>query len=73
MSAETDPLTMPGYVRGVDFDDPREDISVGVLMPNGRLAGRSFANREEAEAWCHPEEGEQVVEFNILCECSWSS
>lgn len=50
-----------------DPDDPREQISVGVLMANGRLAGRSFASRAEAEAWAQPDE--QVVEYNLLCEC----
>lgn len=57
----------------VDFDDPREQIEVGVLMVNGRLAGRNFASRAEAEAWARPDEGERVVEFNILCECSFIS
>jgi hypothetical protein len=57
----------------VDDDDPRLQIEVGVLMPNGRLAGRAFASRAEAEAWARPEEGEQVVEFNILCECGFIS
>lgn len=53
--------------RAIDPDDPREHISVGVLMRNGRLAGRSFASRADAEAWA--QQGEQVVEFNLLCEC----
>lgn len=53
----------------VDLDDPRDQIEVGVLMANGRFAGRRFASRAEAEAWALPEEGEQVVEYNILCEC----
>jgi hypothetical protein len=57
----------------VDDDDPRLQIEVGVLMPNGRLAGRAFASRAEAEAWARPEDGEQVVEFNILCECGFIS
>ncbi len=57
----------------VDPDDPREHIEVGVLMANGRLAGRHFASRAEAEAWALPEEGEQVVEYNLLCECSFNS
>jgi len=56
-----------------DEDDPRLQIEVGVLMPNGRLAGRAFASRAEAEAWARPEDGEQVVEFNILCECGFIS
>lgn len=54
----------------VDPDDPRTQIEAGVLLPNGRLAGRRFASRAEAEAWARPEEGEQVVEFNLVCECS---
>jgi hypothetical protein len=53
----------------LEVDDVREQIQVGVLMANGRLAGRSFASRAEAEAWARPEEGEQVVEFNAICDC----
>ncbi len=53
----------------VDPDDPREHIEVGVLMANGRLAGRRFASRAEAEAWARPDDGEQVVEYNLVCEC----
>lgn len=45
---------------GVDLDDPREQVEVVVLMPNGRFAPRQFAARAEAEAWARPEEGEQV-------------
>lgn len=52
-----------------DLDDPRTQIEVGVLMANGRLAGRHFASRAEAEAWARPEEGDEVVEFNLLCDC----
>ena len=55
------------------IEDPRELIEVGVLKPDGRLVGRRFASRAEAEAWARPEEGEQVVEFNVLCECSFTS
>ncbi len=47
--------------------DPREIIHVGVLMANGRLAPRTFANREEAQAWAHDDE--EVVEWNMVCEC----
>ncbi len=54
----------------VDVDDPREQIEVGVLLANGRLVGRRFASRAEAEAWARPEDGEQVVEYNLVCECS---
>lgn len=54
----------------VDDDDPREHIEVGVLRPNGKLVGRQFASRAEAEAWARPEEGEQVVEYNLVCDCS---
>ncbi len=53
--------------------DPREDIEAGVLMANGRLAGRQFASRAEAEAWARPDLGDQVVEFNVMCECSFTS
>ena len=49
--------------------DPREIVGVGVLLPNGRLAGRAFSSRAEAESWARPEEGEQVVELNLLCDC----
>lgn len=52
-----------------DTDDVREIVGVGVLLASGRLAGRGFASRAEAEAWARPEEGEQVVELNLLCEC----
>lgn len=52
-----------------DPDDVREQIQVGVLLPGGRLAGRSFASRAEAEAWARPEAGERVVEFNAICDC----
>lgn len=51
----------------VDPDDPREQIEAGVLMANGRLAPRKFANRAEAEAWALPDE--QVVEWNMICAC----
>lgn len=57
----------------VDDDDPREATEVGVLMANGRLAGRRFATLDEAIAWARPEDGERVVEFNVLCECSFTS
>ncbi len=54
-------------------DDPREQIEVGVLLATGRLAGRRFASRAEAEAWARPEDGDQVIEFNVLCECAFTS
>lgn len=49
--------------------DPRTQIEVGVLLANGRLVGRRFASRAEAEAFARPEDGEQVVEYNLVCEC----
>lgn len=52
------------------WTDPREQIEVTVLLANGRLAGRTFASRAEAEAWARPDEGEQVVEYNRVCECA---
>ena len=54
----------------VDVDDPRTQIEVGVLLANGRLLGRQFGSRAEAEAWARPDEGEQVVEWNLVCECA---
>ncbi len=54
-------------------DDPRNDIEAGVLMANGRLMGRKFASRAEAESWARPEYGDQVVEFNTMCECGFTS
>lgn len=51
------------------WSDPREDIRVGVLMADGRLAPRKFADRAAAEAWARPEEGDRVVEWNTVCEC----
>ncbi|MFC8731147.1 hypothetical protein ACFT5B_01635 [Luteimicrobium sp. NPDC057192] len=48
-------------------DDLREEIEIGVLMANGRLAPRSFATREEAARWAA--DGEEVVEYNGLCRC----
>ena len=51
----------------MDVDDVREQITVGVLLANGRLAGRSFASRAEAEAWA--QDGEEVVELNAVCDC----
>ncbi|MGN6239532.1 MAG: hypothetical protein ACTHNI_07280 [Cellulosimicrobium cellulans] len=50
-------------------DDVRDVVGVGVLLPNGRLAGRTFASRAEAVAWARPAEGEQVVELSLLCDC----
>ncbi|MEU1970479.1 hypothetical protein ABZ477_02385 [Microbacterium sp. NPDC019599] len=51
------------------WTDPRDEIEVGVLMANGRLAPRRFADRAAAEAWARPEEGDRVVEYNLICEC----
>lgn len=53
----------------IDWVDPREQISIGVRLADGRLAGRTFADRAEAAAWARPEDGEEVVEFNHVCEC----
>ncbi len=49
--------------------DARTQIEVGVLLAYGRLVGRRVAAREEAEAFARPEDGEQVVEYNLVCEC----
>lgn len=53
----------------VGWTDPRDEIEIAVLLPNGRLAPREFATRAEAEAWARPDEGEQVVEINRVCSC----
>lgn len=71
----TTTTTTPGTARTAapapapDADDPREHVEVGVLLANGRLAGRRFATRADAERWARPEDGEQVVEFNLVCDC----
>lgn len=54
----------------VDPADPRTMIEFSVLLPNGRLAGRKFASRADAEAWARPDEGDRVVEYNLVCECA---
>lgn len=51
------------------WTDPRDDIEYSVLMSNGRLAPRRFADRAAAEAWARPEEGDQVVSYNLICSC----
>lgn len=51
------------------WTDPREEIGYTVLLPNGRLAGRSFADEAAARAWAREDEGEQVVAINPLCDC----
>jgi len=51
------------------WTDPREQIEFSVLLANGRLAPRSFESRAEAEAWARPEEGDQVVSYNLVCAC----
>lgn len=59
----------PETTSGAD-DDVRDQVEAGVLFANGRLAGRRFASLAEAQAWSHPELGDQVVEFNPVCDCS---
>jgi|GEM_PF-1673038 len=49
------------------WKDPREIIQIGVMMRNGRLAPRSFSTRAQAEQWA--QDGEEVVEWNLVCEC----
>lgn len=53
----------------LEWSDPRDAIEFSVLMADGRLAPRKFADREEAEAWARPEEGDQVVSVNYICSC----
>lgn len=65
---------MTGHARAGDdggmsgWVDPREQIEFSVLMANGRLAGRTFGSRAEAEAWAQADE--TVVEYNLVCECA---
>ncbi|GCD18763.1 hypothetical protein GXP71_12015 [Cellulomonas sp. H30R-01] len=59
-----------GTTTTVDLDDPRTLIEFSVLLANGRLAGRKFASRADAEAWARPDEGDEVVEYNLVCECA---
>ena len=49
--------------------DPREQIEAVVMMADGRLAPRTFADRAAAEAWAKPELGDQVLERNLVCSC----
>lgn len=49
------------------WTDPRDEIEIGVVMANGRLAPRHFASLAEAEAWASDDE--QVVEYNRICSC----
>lgn len=51
------------------WTDPREQVEFSVLLANGRLAGRRFASREEAESWADRDAGEEVVSFNPVCDC----
>lgn len=53
-----------------NWTDPREEIEYSVLLLNGRLAGRRFASREDAEAWADPSQGEEVIAFSAVCECA---
>ncbi|OLT53063.1 hypothetical protein BJF88_01475 [Cellulosimicrobium sp. CUA-896] len=59
----------PGPDGTAEVEDVRDIVGVSVLMANGRLAPRRFASRAEAEAWARPDEGERVVELNLLCDC----
>ena len=53
----------------IAWTDPREQIETVVMMADGRLAPRSFADRAEAEAWARPEDGDEVLELNATCAC----
>src|SRR5690606_3696346 len=41
--------------------DPREQVEWSVRLATGRLAGRRFGSREEAEAWADAAAGDEVV------------
>ena len=60
---------MSSHLPDVTWTDPRDQVEVVVMLANGRLAGRRFASREEAEAWARPDEGESVLELNLVCAC----
>lgn len=49
--------------------DPREQVEWSVRLATGRLAGRRFGSREEAEAWADAAAGDEVVSFNPVCDC----
>lgn len=51
------------------WTDPRDEVEFAVLMANGRLAPRSFADEDEATAWARPDQGDQVVSINAVCSC----
>jgi hypothetical protein len=57
-------MTIPGLTT---WTDPRDETEVVVQLADGRLAGRRFASRAEAEAWAGP--GEEVLELNLVCAC----
>lgn len=58
---------MSTTINNAAFTDPREQITYGVLMENGRLAPRSFDSWAQAEEWARG--GEQVVAWNHVCDC----
>ncbi len=62
-------MTVNSFPRAPELTwvDPREEIQVGVMMADGRLAPRIFSSRAEAEAWA--QDGEEVVEWNLVCDC----
>lgn len=69
MTSTTTTTTTPATTTD-GWVDPRTQIEVGVLLADGKLVGRRFASRAEAEAFARPEDGEQVVEYNLVCECA---
>jgi hypothetical protein len=60
---------MPKPTPTASWTDPRDEIEVAVLLANGRLAGRTFTSRAQAESWARPDQGDQVVEINHVCNC----
>jgi hypothetical protein len=67
---EEPPVTTGATVTGtVPWTDPRDQIEVVVMLADGRLAPRRFTTLAEAHAWARPEEGEQVLEQNLVCSC----
>lgn len=58
---------MPPATDHATSSDPREQITYGVLMENGRLAPRYFDSWDEAQEWAQGDE--QVVAWNFVCGC----
>lgn len=59
-----------GTTTTLRWQDPRDLVEIAVLMGDGRLAPRQFADRAQAEAWARPQDGDEVVELRTVCQCT---